>query len=471
VKWNALNSSFSQITVIITGLILMRLLSPADFGLIGMITVFTGFLGMLKDSGLGASLIYKQNLTQADKDTVFWFNVTVGFLLTISFYFCSGLIANYYEEPKLNTLVKAFSLTFAVSSLSQAHFTLLKKDMAFKQIFKVEFAGILVSTILTIVAAFYGLGVWSLVILHLGRSIIISINIWFFRNYTPSFKYSFELLKEHLKYSLPLLGTRSFNYWTRNADNFFIGKLLGSQALGFYSRAFFFVSMPTQKISSIIGGVIFPSLSKMQKDKKKSSELFLKAMQMTSFITFPLLGGLIVLAEPFVLTAFGEKWLPIVFTLQILSVLSMQESVFVYITPIFLAMGATKFMFRISVLLGITNIIVFYIGALHSIELVALLLVIVSSIYLFPKLYYVNRLINLKLILIFRALFNTFMLNLFSMFLIYIAIDYLDEKLISGILLLVGVMLYALIFYGLNFIFNKKQFKIFLNYSVNLIGS
>jgi PST family polysaccharide transporter len=278
VKWNAINSGVSQITTIITGVVLMRILDASAFGLIGMITVFTGFLNILKDSGLASSLIYQGRLSTSDKDTVFWFNIGIGFLLTLVFFFSSSFIAAYYEEPMLDKLVKVFSSTFIISAFSITQYTLLKKELAFKKIFQVEIIGIVFSAIFTIIAVYMGFGVWSLIVLHVSRALMISINTWLVSEYKPTIKYSYSVLKKHFQYSLPVLGTKSFNYWTRNADNFFIGSFLGSQALGYYSRAFFFVNMPTQKISSIIGNILFPSLSMLKEDKAKAVDLYLKSI-------------------------------------------------------------------------------------------------------------------------------------------------------------------------------------------------
>jgi PST family polysaccharide transporter len=468
VKWNAINSAVSQGTTIITGVVLMRVLEPKAFGLIGMITVFTGFLNIIKDSGLASSLIYKKFLQKIDKDTVFWFNIVVGFVLTLGFFFSSSFIAKYYEEPILNQLVKAFSVTFFLSAISITQYTLFKKNLAFKKIFKVEIIGLLLSAILTIVAALMGFGVWSLVILQISKTLIISINTWIFSSYKPSFNFSYSVLMEHFQYSFPVLGTKSFNYWTRNADNFFIGSFLGSQALAYYSRAYFFVAMPAQKISGIIGNVLFPSLSKIKDDKNKAKNMYLKAMRLTAFITFPLLGGLIVFAEQFTEIVFGKQWLPMVITLQLLSILSLVESVFVFTTSLFYSQGATKLNFKISVLFGITNITVFYFGSQYSIETVALLLIIVYFIFLLPKVYYATKLIDLRLGIVFSNILRLFLFNSFAMFLSYFIYEIASCHINYLLSFILGIFVYILIFISLNLFFNKTQFKEFTFYISNI---
>jgi PST family polysaccharide transporter len=291
---------------------------------------------------------------------------------------------------------------------------------------------------------------------------MISINTWLVSAYKPTLKYSYSVLKKHFQYSFPVLGTKSFNYWTRNADNFFIGSFLGSEALGYYSRAFFFVAMPTQKISSIIGNVLFPSLSMIKEDKVKVSELYLKAMRMTSFITFPLLGGLIVFAEPFTYAVFGVQWLPMVLTLQILCVLSLFKSVFDFTTSIFYSQGATKLNFKISLIYGIFNIVVFYIGAQYSIEMVAYLLVLFYFIFLIPKIYYSSGLINLKFVKVFQSIWNVFFINLLCILVCYLFSPFFIERIKVISFLILGGLFYVLLFIFVNVIFNKAQLNEFV---------
>lgn len=469
VKWNAINSIVSQASTIITGIILMRLLSPDSFGLIGMITVFTGFMNKLKDSGLGASLIYKSELSKQDKDTVFWFNFFFGMVLFLVFFLSSNLLSSYYNEPQLNSLTKVFALTFIFSSLSGVHGPLLQKELKFKEIFKANIASLIISSILTIIAAFNNFGVWSLIILHLSGSLINTINLYFVSEYRPSFNFSFKTLKGHLQYSLPVLGTKSFNYWTRNADNFFIGSMLGSQALGFYSRAFFFVNMPIQKISNILGSTLFPSLAKFNKDKRKSSELLLNSMNMTAFATFPIIGGLLVLAEPFVLFSFGDQWRPMIMALQILSILTILESVLVFTTSIFYAYGANKLFFYFSVIFGVSNIVVFYIGAHYSIEIVSILLLAVYLVFIIPKLYFINKLIDLKIIDIFKKLKFHLIINFVCIILVSIFVKYYIITFSDFLLLVLGTIFYMAIYLILQFIFNKNDFLIFFQNIKNVI--
>ena len=461
VKWNAINSIASQASTIITCVVLMRLLSPDAFGLIGMITVFTGFLNRLKDNGLGASLIFKKELSKYDKDTVFWFNFMFGLILAVVFFLSSGFLAEYYNEPQLTNLVKVFSLTFVFSSLSGVHSPLLKKHLKYKKIFKANILSLVVSSILTITAAFNNFGVWSLVILHLSGSLIRTINLYFVSDYRPSFNFSRDLLKSHFNYSLPVLGTKSFNYWTRNADNFFIGSLLGSQALGYYSRAYFFVSMPIQKISNIIGSILFPSLS-LKKNEEESKTLLLNAMNMTAFITFPLVGGLIVLAEPFVISVFGEQWKPMVLTIQILSVLTLFESVLVFTTSIFYAHGATKLYFKLSIFYGLYNILAFYIGSLHSIEAVACLLLLGYLVFMFPKLYYAGDLISLRVSEIFKQLKRHFIINLKIMFIVYAILMFFITRINIVYSFVAGIVLYLMLFVFFNLLINKKDSFVFM---------
>ena len=449
----------------------MRLLDPSAFGLIGMITVFTGFLERIKDSGLGTSLIYHTSLTRTDKDTVFWFNIFSGLLLTGILFISSKLLADYYNEPILNELIKTFSITFIISALSITHKTLLIKKLDFKKIFQVEVVGLTLSAVLAIISAYLGFGVWSLIVLHLSRALMLSVTFWILSDYTPNIKFSFKILKKHFEYSFPVLGTQSLNYWTRNADNFFIGSLLGSEALGFYSRAYFFVTMPVQKISGIIGSVLFPSLSILKDNKNKAADLFLKSMKMTAFITFPLLGGVIVLTEPFVFNLFGIKWMPIISTLKILSVLALLQSVMTFTGSIFYSQGATRLNFKISVVYGIFNILIFYIGSLFSIEMVALLLLCGFILYVYPRLYFVSKLIDIGVIDILINLKHIFFVNSICMLISFIFFNLTFDDSRNLFSLVSGILIYLFLYIISNYMFNKKNSLEFVNNIRNVVKS
>lgn len=392
VKWNGISSLVNQGVTVLVGILLMRLLSPDDFGLLGMVTVLTGFLHILKDAGLGASIIFKKDLNTSDLNTVFWFNVFLGFLLCLVVFGLSYPLSLYYDEPRLNAIVKVFSLTFLLSSTTVVHASLLQKRLAFKQKFYVEIISNVVSGIAGVVLALYDFGVWALVWMNLFRVIVYTILIWFVSFFMPQLSFSLLVLKGHFSYSMSVFGTKSFNYWTRNADNFFVGKFLGSEALGFYSRAFFFVTFPVQKFTNVLGGVLFPAMSQKHHTPETIVTLLLRSIRIVAMVTFPLIGFLLINVEPLVMIVFGSKWLPMLPSLRILLILAILESVLVLTTPAYYALDATKLNFFLSAVQGTINIICFYIGSHYSIELVALLLLCSTAFITFPRVYYIIKL-------------------------------------------------------------------------------
>ena len=415
VKWNGINSLFSQAVTFILGALLMRLLAPEDFGLLGMVTVFTGFLNVLKDSGLGSSLIYRKTLKPDDINTVFWFNVFMGLLLSLFLFSMSYPLAIYYEEIRLNDIVKVYSLIFTVSASTIVPTALLTKYLQFKKKFIVESFSVILSGVLGVFMALANYGVWSLIAMHLFRVSLHALILWFIFPFKPQLAFSFSVLKSHFGYSLPVFGTKSFNYWTRNADNLFIGKLLGSEALGFYSRAFFFVTFPVQRFTNVLGGVLFPVMTQGDYTKNRIRQLLIRAIRLVALVTFPLMGLLIVSAEPFILLVFGSQWLPMLPALRILSVLAMLESVLVLTTPVFYALGATKLNFKISVVLGLVNILIFYVGAQYSIETVAWLLLVSTSLFTLPRVYFVIKMTDAVVGDFINAVGKTFLITICAM--------------------------------------------------------
>lgn len=286
ISWNVLNQIISQGTNIGIGILLARLLGPKAFGLVGMITVFTGFLNVFSNFGLGSALIQKKNINSVDKSTVFWVNLGVGVLLCLTLFVSSSAISNFYNEPLLSPLVRFISFIFIIQSLNYVQASLFKRALAFKKIFWVNTLSVIVGGILAVIMAYQGYGVWSLVFHTIFKMIINTIVLWFLSDWKPILVFSKASLKELMRFSLPLMGTQTFNYWVRNIDNLLIGKYLGTAQLGYYSRAYSLMLLPVSKISGVIAAVMFPSLSLIQDQKKRIKSIYLKMSRFIALVTF-----------------------------------------------------------------------------------------------------------------------------------------------------------------------------------------
>lgn len=467
IKWSVIDQVVRQLVTLLVSAILSRLLTPAEFGLLGMVFVAIGFLQVLKDIGLGSSIIQKQGITEEDKSTIFWVNAVMGLVLGLVLVIAAPWLASFFEEPQLTLLLRVMALNFLITSLAIVPDSLIMKAIDFKSYFIRNLGTVLLGGIVGIVMAYYGYGVWALI----GQTIVTSITglIISFRmvKWMPRFIFSFSLLKPHLKYSLPLLADSSINYWVRNIDNLLVGKVLGSASLGIYNRAYSLMLLPLRQISSTLSKVMFPSFSLIQDDKNLMWSQFSKMLSVVALVSFPIMILLGVYAKEVILIIFGDQWSEAVPIFQVLSGLGAAQSIATLAGPVYYATGKTALLFKVGLVSRPIMILGIIIG-LYSGGLIGMVwgYVISSSIAMILEAYFVSKILNKSLKDYFKALFPEIIASLALLLLLIIAYKIKDST--NGIFTysFIGFHFFsvviALLFYIV--ILNKTQsigFKIF----------
>lgn len=348
IKWSIIDQVVRQcITLVISG-ILSRLLTPAEYGLLGMVTVAIGFLQVFKDMGLGSSVIQKQGITMEEQSSIFWLNLVIGLFLTIFLLITAPWIARFFNEPQLTALIRVMSLSFVIGSMSIVPDALIRKAIDFKSYFYRNLGTIIAGGLLGIGLAYKGFGVWALI----GQSLLTTITgvIISFRmvQWRPQPVFKKHLLKSHLRYSIPLLGDSSINYWVRNIDSLLVGKFLGSAPLGIYNRAYSLMLLPVTQISATLSRVIFPSFAIIQNNKELIWEQYGKMMSTVAMFSFPLMALLGVYARECILIVYGHQWMEVVPLFRTLCFLGAVQSVASIAGPVYFATGKTGLLFKIG---------------------------------------------------------------------------------------------------------------------------
>ena len=287
--WSGASQAGKQISQFIITIILARLLSPADFGLLAMATVFVNFAMIFSEMGISSALIQKQDTHNRHYYSVFWFNIFVGICLTLFFIAVSPLIARFYKKPELVPILAVISLNFFFSSFVIIQQTILTKEMDFRKLAIRDVVAVIIAGIVGVVLAYNGFGVWSLVFQSLVFTLADVVLLWTVSSWRPKFSFAMADIKDIFHFSANLTGFNIVNYFARNVDQLLIGKFLGAQALGFYSLAYKLMLYPLQNISWVIGKVMFPAFSKIQQDLEKVRNSYMKMTRVISFITFPLM--------------------------------------------------------------------------------------------------------------------------------------------------------------------------------------
>lgn len=318
--WSSLESLFSQGQGIIFGIFLARMLSPQEFGLIGMITIFISIAQVFVDSGLSQSLIRKQNCTTYDYSTIFWVNIVIGLVCYVIIWIAAPFIAGFYGKPELVLLTRVTALAILIGSVTLIQQTILTKDIDFKTITKSSVSGTFVSGVSSLLLAYFGFGVWSLVWRTIINQVVRSAVLWNNNRWWPKLYCSRHILKDHFAFGSNILFISIVAALYKNFYNLIIGKTYSDKVLGYYTNADQYSLMPSSTISSITNKVSYPILSEMQNDNKRLKASISKLITTVMYVSFVMMFGLAAIAKPLFILVLGEKWLPSVVMFQVLCV-------------------------------------------------------------------------------------------------------------------------------------------------------
>jgi O-antigen/teichoic acid export membrane protein len=389
--------------------VLARLLNPRDFGLIGMVLVFTGFASSLSDLGLGASLVQKQEVSDRHLDTVFWANAAAGIVLAAFFILAASLIAGFYKEPALRLLTCAIAIEFILSSLNVVQNALLDKNLNFRTKFWINSVSLSVSGTIALVLAFSGAGVWSLVARSITSRLVQVLVMWRLSSWRPRLAFDFPAFKELIRFGGNLLGSNAVLYWGGNFDKLFIGRLLGSSALGIYILADRLMRLALTNVTDITSTVMFPAFSAIQDEVESVRRNYLRAIRLISLLTFPMMIGLSVLADPAIRFVYGSKWQEAVCIVQVLSFSGLAQSVYFTGGWIFLSQGRTDILFRWGIYTTLVRVVGVLIGARWGIIGVAWAYALGSYLFIcYPTWSSAARLVDLGFAEILRNLAGIF---------------------------------------------------------------
>jgi len=395
-SWNFKTQISLQAINFVVGILLMRLLSPDDFGKFAMVFIAINFLKIFSDLGLSAAIIQRKNIDNLYISTAFWFQLMTALIISLSLIFFGDFFNAFYGEEILDQISFWLGIDFFIGTLSIIPYALLTKNLNFKALFKINLTALSISSVVGISMAINDMGIFSLVTKMLIWTTVNSIGAFWLVKWRPIFKFSSQSLSVLLKYGLPATGNYLLSFLVRNSDDFFIGRVIGASALGLYNRAYMLMLLPIGNITSVLSNVLFPSWSKMQDDPAEIKRVYIKISGIISFISFPLMTLLSFLAEPTVLLLFGEQWLKMSTVLSILCLIGMLQSVGALVGLIYMVFDKNILLLKINII--ISGIIIFVIiGSIYlfkSIEITALSYTITSLLAAFPSFHYAGKIIN-----------------------------------------------------------------------------
>ncbi len=365
VKWNCVSLGVNTVLQFITLTVLVRLLSPSDFGLIGMIMVVIGFAQLFSDMGISNAIIYRQDATKPELSSLYWLNVMAGISVFLIVCGIAPLVSRFYNEPRLGNLIYFSALIFLLTPFGQQFQILLQKDLKFERLAKIEIITVFANSATSIILAILGMGVISLIWGQLAstflRVLLLVVLSW--KKWHPHFHFATKDVKRYLNFGLYQMGEKAINYFNSNFDYLLIGSLLGAESLGYYTLAYQLIIKPVSTINSVISRVAFPVFSRIQHDNQKLKMAFLKILRILSIINYPIYAGVTVVAPIAIPLLLGEKWLPSIILIQILSIVGMFRSTGNPVGSLILSKGRADLGFKWNLAITITQIPVLYFGA------------------------------------------------------------------------------------------------------------
>ena len=318
-KWNAIDRVASQLLYALTGVVLARLLSQEDFGLVGAVLVFQAFASLLVDSGFSYALIQSKRPTRTDYSTVLWFNMAVAVALYIVLWFCAPLIADCFQgDRRIVPLARVMFLTFILNASSIVQTNRLVKRMDVRMVAVANSIGLGAGAVVGIWLALAGYGAWAIVWQSIALSAVKSIVLWTTQGWRPRMVFSWRSLRSFAGIGSRMMFTSFLNTLFQNIYSFFIGNRVGLVSLGYYTQSDKWSKMGVMSIYQVVTSSFLPALSDVQDDAVRFRRVASKMTRFTAYLTFPALVGLMAVATPVFHMLFGTKWDPSIILFQLL---------------------------------------------------------------------------------------------------------------------------------------------------------
>jgi O-antigen/teichoic acid export membrane protein len=360
--WKALSQIVGQGGRLVVAILLARLLAPRDFGLAGMVLVFSSLVLVFSDLALGAALVQRKELTERGRATAFWTSVGAGVLFTLIGLAAADPLARFYGEPDVRWLLMVLSSTFLISSIATTHEALLVRDMQFRAVELRVMIGLLAGAAAGVFVALKGGGPWAIIAQQVTGAAVTTILLVKRSPWRPSLKFSRAALRDLGGFSGFVLGHRLLYYLHRNADNLLIGRFIGAAALGTYTLAYNVMLIPFSRIAGPVQQVLFPAFSRIQDDPERIARLWIRATRLVGAISVPALCGLFVVAADFVPVVFGERWHDAIPLIQVLAWVGLLQSLQTLNTEILQARDKTSTIFRFSIVFFCAHLLAFIVG-------------------------------------------------------------------------------------------------------------
>ena len=436
--WGLLSSGGTQLLNLIIGIFLARLLSPEEYGIVGMLLIFSLIAGNLQDSGFYTALINIKDIKHNDYNAVFWFNIGVSLTIYAVLFFCAPLIAAFYHQPCLVKLSRYVFLSIPISAALIVPTALLSRGLRVKEKAIVSLLALVLSGLVGIIMAFKGFSYWSLATQQVLYILITCIGRYACARWCPTFSVDFSPIKRMFAFSYKVLITAVLTTINNNVLTVVFGRLFPAAAVGNYTQANKWNTMANQLVANTVAQVAQPVFTRINDDDERERRVFGKMMRFTAFLAFPAMFGLALVAPQFILVTIGNKWLESIPLLQILCIGGAFIPFYTLYQNLFLSYGKSNTYMWLSI--GQIVIMLTAVLACHAIGFKAMVVAfaVINILWLLVWQFFASRLIGYRLLSMLRDLMPFMIIALLVMGLTYLVTRFISNMyflLIARILL------------------------------------
>lgn len=440
--WGFLSSGGMQLLNLIIGIFLARLLSPGEYGIVGMLAIFTLLANNLQESGFGVALINIKIITHNDYNSVFWFNVGTSVLLYAILFLCAPLIAAFFHQPCLIPLSRFVFLAFIIASFCISPNAMLVRDLKMKEKAITSLSALIISGTVAVVMAIKGFSYWSLATQQVLYNVVICFGRYYYTRWCPTFKIDFTPVKRMFSFSYKVLITTVLTTINNNVLTVIFGRLFPAQAVGNFTQANKWNTMANQLVTNTVAQVAQPVLTRVTDDNERQRRIFGKMLRFTAFLAFPALFGLAMVAPQVILLAIGDKWVDSIPLLQILCISGAFIPLYTVYQNLFLSQGKSD----IYMWLTISQIVIMLIAVLacHKMGITAMVIAFacINIMWLLAWQVFAHRLIGYCFMSMLRDLLPFMLIALAVMGLTYLVTRFISNMyflLIARILLAIAL--------------------------------
>ncbi len=369
--------------------VLARLLLPEDYGLVAMVGAITSFVTIFKDMGLSAAVIQKDNINQQQVSAVFWVNILFSLLISLIIALLAPVLVYFYKEERLLDITLVTSLSMFITGLSLQHNALMKRQMKFTALSMIQLGSVTGSIITGVVIAWLGYGYWALVISGVVYPLLLTVALWIVCDWRPNFDFKTSNVRTFLTFGAGVTGFDLVNHFSRNMDSVFIGKFVGSVALGLYSKAYQLLMLPITQLRNPLNAIALPALSSLQHDAPKFQNFYAKYLFILAFFSMPIVIYLGVFSDEIILIVLGEGWTEAGYLFKLLAVAAFIQPIASTQGLVLITTGKVKKYFNVGLVNAVFMVSGFAVGVFAGgAQGVAIAQAVVVYALFIPFLYY-----------------------------------------------------------------------------------